>query len=526
MKKKPVLYVVILCLWACCLGVLWFAYAKIVAGLHGYTVTTKILIIVLLTINTVALSALWLGSVKDLTFSVAYAVLRKKLEKRYAEIEEVTADNETAPRFLLLYCTCNDFNAAALSACRKQDYPNFTTIILDDSSKPGYINEINRYAALREGVEVIRRENHVGYKAGNLNNYLADKTDYDYFVVLDSDEIIPKDYIRKVLKYFAYDKNCGAVQARHEAQKGNNVFQRLMGLCVGSNGKTVQVIKNFYGANALIGHGMTVSRECYEKTGGFPLVVAEDISFAVDIKNAGLNVIYAPDILCYEEFPVNYVSLKKRQCKWTQGNLEYMKKYNREIKESKMTWYEKLDLKLSHYSLPIVPILSFLLAVCTICLGVLGYPVIRYSLIVYAVMILFLCSPMIPDFFVYNKNRNAFLLLPYFIINVATYASLAPMMLKTVLLGVFGKKATFIVTPKESENFSVFEAIKYTFDSLVFAITLGALSLIACGSLLPVIFVIAGCFASPFIVALSNISLQPKKDGCQAATVRERKFEG
>ena len=142
MKKKPVLYVVILCLWACCLGVLWFAYAKIVARLHGYTVTTKILIIVLLTINTVALSALWLGSVKDLTFSVAYAVLRKKLEKRYAEIKEVTADNETAPRFLLLYCTCNDFNAAALSACRKQDYPNFTTIILDDSSKPGYINEI------------------------------------------------------------------------------------------------------------------------------------------------------------------------------------------------------------------------------------------------------------------------------------------------------------------------------------------------------------------------------------------------
>ena len=87
MKKKPVLYVVILCLWICCLGVLWFAYAKIVAGLHGYTVTAKTFIIVLLTINTVALSALWLGSVKDLTFSVAYAVLRKKIEKRYAEIK-------------------------------------------------------------------------------------------------------------------------------------------------------------------------------------------------------------------------------------------------------------------------------------------------------------------------------------------------------------------------------------------------------------------------------------------------------
>ena len=100
-----------------------------------------------------------------------------------------------------------------------------------------------------------------------MNHYLAGRTDYDYFVVLDSDEVIPPDYIRQVLKYFAYDKNCGAVQAKHKAKKGENVFQRLMGLCVGSNGETVQVIKNFYGANALIGHGMTISRECYEKTG-------------------------------------------------------------------------------------------------------------------------------------------------------------------------------------------------------------------------------------------------------------------
>lgn len=68
-----------------------------------------------------------------------------------------------------------------------------------------------------------------GYKAGNLNNYLQGRTDYDYFVVLDSDEVIPPDYIAKVLKYFNYNRNCGAVQAKHIAKKGENVFQRLMG---------------------------------------------------------------------------------------------------------------------------------------------------------------------------------------------------------------------------------------------------------------------------------------------------------
>lgn len=520
MKKKPTLYVIIICLWTCCLAVLGFAFSWLTIGLNDYSAVKKAFVIALLTINTIVLAVLWFGSIKDFVFSVSYAVLRKKLNDKYADIKEssdrsaskkVRIDPQNAPRVLLLYCTCNDFNAKALTACRKQDYPNFKTVILDDSNKFEYIKEINKFYVQHQNVEIARRKNKAGYKAGNLNNYLAGRTDYDYFVVLDSDEVIPPDYIRQVLKYFAYNKNCGAVQAKHKAQKGENVFQRLMGLCVGSNGETVQVIKNFYGANALIGHGMTISRECYEKTGGFPLVVAEDISFAVEIKNAGLDIIYAPDILCYEEFPVNYVSLKKRQCKWTQGNLEYMKKYNKDIDNSKMTWFEKLDIKLSHYSLPIVPVLSFLLAVCTIFLGFLGYPVIRYSLAVYGIMILFLCSPMITDLFVYKRTQNVFLLIPYFIVNVATYASLAPMMLKTVFLGVLGKKATFIVTPKQSEKFRFSEMIKYSWDSLAFGIIMGILAMFACGSILPVIFVVAGCVSAPFIIALSNISIKERK---------------
>ncbi|MGN0458125.1 MAG: glycosyltransferase [Huintestinicola sp.] len=525
MKKKPTLYIIIITAWLCCTAFLVYSLTTIAMGLNEYSTVKTVFIIILLAINTAVLSILWFGSIKDLTFSIAYAVLRKKLDKQYKKIEDYKVVPDSAPRFLLLYCTCNDFNPKALSACRKQDYPNFKTIILDDSSDPKYIKEINKYRVRHGNVEVVRRTDRTGYKAGNLNNYLKDRHDYDYFVVLDSDEVIPPDYITKVLKYFNYNQKCGAVQAKHIAQEGDNVFQRLMGLCVGSNGTTVQVIKNFYGANALIGHGMTISRTCYEATGGFPLVVAEDISFAVEIKNAGLDIIYAPDILCYEEFPVNYVSLKKRQCKWTQGNLEYMKKYNKQINESKMSWFEKLDIKLSHYSLPIVPVLSFLLAICTITLGFLGYPIIRYSLGVYFIMILFLCSPMIPDLYVYHKNRNVFLLLPYFIVNIATYASLAPMMLKTVLLGICGKKAVFLVTPKSSEKFSFKEILKYSYDSILFAVLIGTLSYFACGSVLPVIFIVVGCLLAPFIISLSNYQIKEKGYKAKTNSIAKKKSQ-
>ena len=118
---------------------------------------------------------------------------------------------------------------------------------------------------------------------------------------------------------------------------------------------------------------------------------------------------------------------------------------------------------------------------------------------------------MIPDLFVYHKDRNILMLLPYFLVNIATYASLAPMMIRTVICGVFGKKAVFTVTPKQSEKFNLKEVLKYSWDSLLFAVVTGALSYFACGSILPVIFIVAGCLAAPAIIALSNITLKESR---------------
>lgn len=509
MKKKPTLYVIIIFIWILCLGLLITSLYFILNNLDTSNLIKSIFISIILILNSIILGILWFGSIKDLVFSCTHAFYGKKLLKKYDDISKIKIKKDYKPKFLLLYCTRNDFNKNALTESMKQNYDNFQVIILDDSDKEDFLNEINLFSK-EYNIEVVRRKNKSGFKAGNLNNYLKGKTDYDYFVVLDSDEILPADYINKVLKYFIYDKNCGAVQARHKATKGNNWFQRLLGLSVGSNGASIQIVKNFYGSNALIGHGMTISKDCYLKTGGFPLVVAEDISFAVDIRNAGFNIIYAPDILCYEEFPINYLSLKKRQCKWTQGNLEYMQKYNKEIGSCKMSWFEKLDLKLSHYSLPIVPILGFFLAVFTIILGFLGYPIIHYSLGIYIIMIIFLCSPLIPDLFVYHKDKNTLLLIPYFILNVITYASLSPMMIKTVFLGIFGKKATFNVTPKDNKKYSLKLAILGSLDSIIFGIIILTLSLLSCRSILPVILIVISCLSAPLIILLSNLEIKEK----------------
>ena len=496
MKKSGGLYARILGVWGVCdlflLGYLW----------RECRAAENRLVCALLAISVSVLMVFWLGSVKDFLFSLCYALRKNHFRRAYQKVEAYEVKD--FPRFVLLYCTYNDFHPSALTASMAQAYENFETFILDDSTSPKKKAEIDEFAK-EKGVKVVRRENRVGFKAGNLNHFLQSYGDYDYFVVLDSDEILPPDYLQEACKYFGALPKAGAMQARHVATGGENLFQSLLGMSVKSNGRTAQEVKNFFGANALLGHGMAVSRECYEATGGFPHVVAEDISFAVLIKNAGYEIVYAPNIVCKEAFPTDYVSLKKRQCKWTQGNLEYMQRYHSQIMSSKMQWFEKLDMILSHYMLPIVPVLSFLLVAVNILLGLFDYAVVRHSLFIYAMMTLFLLSPLIPDLFVYTKTPKAKWLFPYFLLNIVTYASMAPMMLRTVWLGVWGKRATFLVTPKEKRRFSLYDIFSYTIDSLLFAFGIAIFSLWSCGTVLPAIILVAGCALAPVALWLANI---------------------
>ncbi len=224
------------------------------------------------------------------------------------------------------------------------------------------------------------------------------------------------------------------------------------------------------------------------------------------LKNVVMILCMPPNIICKEEFPTDYIALKKRQCKWTQGNVEYMKKYSKNIKNSGMSWYEKLDIKLSHYSLPIVPMLSLLIIISTLSLGFLNSKALNYSIIIFGLSILFLLSPLLPNIFVYGKSKQAHLIVPYYILSMATYTSLTPMMIKTVTLAVFGKKAKFIVTPKTKNKISLSRALKFSIDSLCFALIIGVATYFSFKNILPSLIIIICCSLSPFVILLANIT--------------------
>jgi hypothetical protein len=61
------------------------------------------------------------------------------------------------PKVVLIHCVCNDFSPNQLLQIMEQDYPNFSTVICDDSSDLQQIEQINQFAMQHPNVQICRR---------------------------------------------------------------------------------------------------------------------------------------------------------------------------------------------------------------------------------------------------------------------------------------------------------------------------------------------------------------------------------
>ena len=199
MKKSPALYITMLVIWTVLTVFLWWNFLPKIVDVpfvRGRAVSLGVEIgaRVLLAFNGVFISYFWLNGVKDFIYVIWYYIFRKRMLARYHDVIETDISNAT-DKVLMAYCTCNDFDGRSLEESMRQSYPFVTTVILDDSTKESMREEIDEFAQ-KHGIKVVRRGSRDGFKAGNINHYLQSedckKRGYDYYVILDSDEILPK----------------------------------------------------------------------------------------------------------------------------------------------------------------------------------------------------------------------------------------------------------------------------------------------------------------------------------------------
>jgi membrane glycosyltransferase len=467
-RPKPHFYVTVLLLWASAIA--WF---------HPHLAT-------LLTLghSPVSYLALWFF-VLFVDLAWAYAAYNiavigfgtwYRRRRQGQAVLEAPAPAEPVP-VALLYTTCNDFVESSVLSCVRQDYGAYRVYILDDSSESDMRARVDAFAAAHPGrVQVVRRDDRRGYKAGNLNHALATCAREPLFALVDADEILPSDFLARLVPRILAMPDCGFIQANHRSNpQARSPLARDLGTGVDSHWRWYHPLRNEFGFVMLLGHGALIRRQAWIDAAGFPELVSEDLAFALRAREAGWRGRFADDVMCYEEFPEDVRAFRVRHMKWTRGTCEFLaREAGRLLRSRRISWVEKIDVLLPTLNLPL-SLLFFLFVldaniVLTSMFGEIDLmtwvyggqewrvPVLRldpaFAVLnrpdLYLVTLVALLSPVLC--FVIDMWRRPARLFAFLARSTALYGALGPLSSIGVLLFSITRRAVFHVTADRARD--------------------------------------------------------------------------
>lgn len=138
-------------------------------------------------------------------------------------------------------------------------------------------------------------------------NYGMDHANGDYFIIFDSDCIMPPHYVATVRRSLEEDYvDCfggpdAAADGFSDMQKAINYAMTSVMTTGGIRGATKK--KDKFTPRSF---NMGISKACYQKVGGFRDMISEDIDMSFRIKEAGFRTVLLPDAYVYHKRRVNF----------------------------------------------------------------------------------------------------------------------------------------------------------------------------------------------------------------------------
>lgn len=452
-----------------------------------------------------------------------YQFIKKKEQQKELAILNKPLPQNWHPRVKLLYTTYNDFIPYAFAECLNQTYDNVQGIILDNSTDEKYIKMIRQFTKTHPDVQWVRNIPNKQAKAGNLNNYLCHqpKDSYDYFVILDSDELLERKFVEKCLKFFYNSDNLGILQCNHISGQNYNAFMDLFSnsgnifwpvqnvvRSVESGLREPASAKNNYQPHIVerggtvcieLGHGVMISRECFEDIGKIPFAVAEDLCTSVEAILKGWNIKFASQIYGNEEFPVNMNALMIRSSKFCSANFEFFRKYFKDLKNTNLlSCYQKLDLFSFTLSVPINAFQYLSLLLCSIVFPLAKIKLGYQFFMLLPVLLCYFSQGIIDGYFELQRGMKFWEMLGYELQIAFLYGSFYYLTIKSTFLALFKCTAKFNVTPKINDQITLANAFKKHWQEILFSILTIMISIACSGCSWILLSFFPGCLGFIF----------------------------
>ncbi len=338
-----------------------------------------------------------------------------------------------------------------VSSAMRVRHPRAHVWICDDGDSP----EVEQLAA-RHSAGYLRRDDHRGAKAGNVNHALA-QTSAEFFAIFDADQAPHEEFLEATLGAFA-DERVGFVQTPQ-------VYRNRDENRVSAGAHDQQALfygpilrgKNGMDAVFCCGTNVVFRRSAIEEIGGMPEdSITEDLRTTLLLLKRGYRSIYVSRVLAEGLGPLDVGSYFNQQYRWGRGGLDILFRhfpYSRRMSVPQgiqyslgfVYWFTGISY-LAYLVLPV----SYL---------VFGLRPVHVPNAYPAHFVPYIATALIT--IVYATNLE--LSFPALWFTLSSF----PVQLKALFDTIIGGKARFVVTPKEAGRVSLKPVIPQLVTMLV-----------------------------------------------------------
>jgi len=217
-----------------------------------------------------------------------------------------------------------------LESLTQQSFQNFEVLIIEDGSSLR-CEEICQSFSSQLNIKYFYKENS---GQGFSRNYGFEKASGDYYIVFDSDCLIPSDYFKIVDNHLnenpldAFGGPDAALDSFTPIQKAISYSMTSFFTTGGIRGGKKQLEK--FRPRSF---NMGISKEVFEKTNGYLITrMGEDIEFSIRIEKAGFKTGLIPDAKVYHKRRTKLSQFYKQLFFFGRGRINIFRFYKSELK--------------------------------------------------------------------------------------------------------------------------------------------------------------------------------------------------
>lgn len=244
------------------------------------------------------------------------------------------------PMFNEASCCKNIIDCACLL-----DWPRSRLLIqvVDDSTNEETRKIIEdciwRWKEKGANIELCRRNNRIGFKAGAMNDAMKRfSSNIEYIAIFDADFLPQRSFLKSTVPYLMANQQYGFVQTMWiYTNAKDSLLTRMQEISLNFHFKCEQEVRfrtgNFFNFNGTAG---VWRRAAIDSVGGWHTdTLVEDMDLSLRVWAEGWKFIYLDSVKVLNEIPPTFSAYRGQQHRWTSGPMQVLKKAFTTILKSK-----------------------------------------------------------------------------------------------------------------------------------------------------------------------------------------------